>query len=252
MSMEDMYSMLENLPEEGRVSRNNLHVIYLARDPRAILNSVKSSADQWPERMMEPSHICSRMNNDSLVHEEHKHNKNLLIVKYEDIAHNPQEEFLRIKNSFNLSSSLFTQDIDSFIKHHNSAKWKSKTKVNVTKNSEDPIKSIMKDLAIQKKFEIETNVNTEPGDTEAKEYVDEVDDEEGSTEDTADYYDSKGKLMTVRKKRNILGFMKDLFKEKSKKKRASFEADPDGHSYYFSTYRKSTFDPDHWKLSLPR
>ena len=84
---------------------------------------------------------------------------------------------------------------------------------------------------------------------EAKEYVD---DEEGSTEDTADYYDSKGKLMTVRKKRNILGFMKDLFKEKSKKKRASFEADPDGHSYYFSTYRKSTFDPDHWKLSLPR
>ena len=60
MNMSEMLSILDQLPEEGRVSQKNFHVIYLARDPRGILNSVKSLKEQWPEKLMDPSHICTR------------------------------------------------------------------------------------------------------------------------------------------------------------------------------------------------
>ena len=40
--------------------RYNLHIIYLARDPRGILNSVRALPSQWPARLLSPLHICSR------------------------------------------------------------------------------------------------------------------------------------------------------------------------------------------------
>ena len=40
--------------------RKNFHVIYLVRDPRGIINSVKALEEQWPDRLLDPTHICSR------------------------------------------------------------------------------------------------------------------------------------------------------------------------------------------------
>ena len=45
------------------LKRKSFHVIYLARDPRGIINSVKSLEEQWPDRFLEPQHICSRYTN---------------------------------------------------------------------------------------------------------------------------------------------------------------------------------------------
>ena len=86
--MTELQSILESLPEHGSVNRSatffqwawkhfckffkprfnlhfqiyryNLHVIYLARDPRGILNSVRALPSQWPTRLLSPLHICSR------------------------------------------------------------------------------------------------------------------------------------------------------------------------------------------------
>ena len=60
LSMTEMTTILEELPDEGRISRHNLYVIYLVRDPRAIINSVDSLKEQWPEKFLDPKHICSR------------------------------------------------------------------------------------------------------------------------------------------------------------------------------------------------
>ena len=58
--MTEMTRILEQLPDEGRISRHNFYVIYLVRDPRAIINSVDSLKEQWPEKFLDPKHICSR------------------------------------------------------------------------------------------------------------------------------------------------------------------------------------------------
>ena len=113
----------------------------------------------------------------------------------------------------------------------------------------------MMDIARQKQFKLETDINEKDLTTIINEnngHFENVELEESSGDDLeSDYYDSKGKLMTVRKRRSVsgLGLMNNVLKEKPTK---GFEADPEGHSYYFSTYRKSNFDPDHWKTSLPR
>ena len=60
--MTEMMAILDQLPDEGRISRHNFYVVYLARDPRGIINSVESLKEQWPERLLDPKHICSRCN----------------------------------------------------------------------------------------------------------------------------------------------------------------------------------------------
>ena len=114
----------------------------------------------------------------------------------------------------------------------------------------------MIDIARQKQFKLDTDINAKETTTNGKEQKQFVttEFEEGSAEEEmeSDYYDSKGKLMTVRRRRSALGPVNGLMKEKPDAPAKGFEADPEGHSYYFSTYRKSSFDPDHWKTSLPR
>lgn len=121
---------------------------------------------------------------------------------------------------------------------------------------ENPLKEIVEDIAKQKEFEKETNILEDAkNDDKQNEEEELIDLEEGSSEADSgtDYYDSKGKIMTVRKKRSLLGHMTDLFKKKTFnkiRKVKGVEADPEGRSYYYSTYRKPKFDPDHWKTSL--
>ena len=111
-------------------------------------------------------------------------------------------------------------------------------------------------MAKQKEFEKDTNIIEDLNiDTNQKEEEKMSDLEEGSSDvdEGTDYYDSNGKIMTVRKKRSLLGHMTNLFKKKSFnkiRKIKGVEADPEGRSYYYSTYRKPQFDPDHWKTSL--
>lgn len=60
LDMTELQNILESLPATGTVNRHNLRVIYLARDPRGILNSVRTLPSQWPPRLLSAHHICSR------------------------------------------------------------------------------------------------------------------------------------------------------------------------------------------------
>ena len=68
----------------------------------------------------------------------------------------------------------------------------------------------------------------------------------------------KGKIMTLRRRRrSILKPVSLLLsspqhrRQRSTKKK-NVDADPDGRSYYYSTYRKKSFDPNHWKTKLSK
>ena len=131
----------------------------------------------------------------------------------------------------------------------NSSKSSPESKV----GKENPLQEIVKDMANQKEFEKDTDI-AEDDKTEDEELFDL---EEGSSEADlgTDYYDSNGKVMTLRKKRSLLSHMTNLFKKKSFnkiRKIKGVEADPEGRSYYYSTYRKPKFDPDHWRTSLSK
>ena len=131
----------------------------------------------------------------------------------------------------------------------NSSKSSPESKV----GKENPLQEIVKDMANQKEFEKDTDI-AEDDKTEDEELFDL---EEGSSEADlgTDYYDSNGKVMTLRKKRSLLSHMTNLFKKKSFNKIHKIkgvEADPEGRSYYYSTYRKPKFDPDHWRTSLSK
>ena len=131
----------------------------------------------------------------------------------------------------------------------NSSKSSPESKV----GEENPLQEIVKDMAKQKEFEKDTDI-AEDDKTEDEELFDL---EEGSSEADlgTDYYDSNGKVMTLRKKRSLLSHMTNLFKKKSFNKILKIkgvEADPEGRSYYYSTYRKPKFDPDHWRTSLSK
>ena len=79
---------------------------------------------------------------------------------------------------------------------------------------------------------------------------------EASDDVVSDYYDSKGNIMTLRRRRSIwtLGnlFKSEQRKPRSTKKKKKIGADPAGRSYYYSTYRKSSFDPNHWRQTLAK
>ena len=131
----------------------------------------------------------------------------------------------------------------------NTSKFSPESKI----GEENPLQEIVQDMAKQKEFDKDTDI-VEDVKTEDEELFDL---EDGSSEADlgTDYYDSNGKVMTVRKKRSLLGHMTNLFKKKpfnKIRKIKGVEADPEGRSYYYSTYRKPQFDPDHWKTSLSK
>lgn len=120
--------------------------------------------------------------------------------------------------------------------------------------AENPLQDIFKDMAKQKEFKQETdfeediNIIGNKISTEIPIEIEVLEEGSANEDDSADYYDSKGKLMTVRRKRSLL-----MLPGKSlKKKRNYVNEDPEGRSYYFSTFRKKNFDPDHWKNTLPK
>ena len=110
---------------------------------------------------------------------------------------------------------------------------------------EDPMKFIVSDLAKQQEFKADTelkeDVKVYDDNTESSMELSEIEEESGEEFAGTDYYDSKGKLMTVRRKRSIM-----------KKSKKGVESDPEGRSYYFSTYRRNNFDPEHWRRTLPK
>ena len=118
--------------------------------------------------------------------------------RYEDIVHKPEEQLISISKRFNIS--LIGQ-VENFLQTHNSARWKgnSKENTNSSKSSpeskveeENPLKEIVKDMAIQKEFEKDTNIIEDLNiDTDQKEEEKMFDLEEGSSEvdEGTDYYD---------------------------------------------------------------
>ena len=95
-----------------------------------------------------------------------------------------------------------------------------------------------------------------------------MDDKKSNTENVDyndgvhDYYDANGKIATVRKRRSVemYNFKKQKMRIKNvvgspKRVRRSYhkkDLDPVGRSYYFSTYRRKGFSPDHWKKQLSK
>lgn len=267
LNMTEMTTILDQLPEEGRVSRHNLYVVYLVRDPRGVINSVQSLKEQWPERFLDPKHICSRLLNDSVTQSNHG-DKNLLVLKYEDIAERPQEELDRISQKFNLSLARTEQ----FLTSHNSAKWEEKRRDEKVEDptwapltgkqvEENPLKEIVQDIAkqkiVHKETELEEDVVVDTTTSPPNELVNDLGVSDDNT-DVSDYYDSKGNIMTLRRRRrSILRPVSQLlsppdYRRLRSSKRKSVDADPAGRSYYYSTYRKKSFDPNHWKIKLSK
>eukprot|EP00092_Neocalanus_flemingeri_P000718 GFUD01000761.1.p1 GENE.GFUD01000761.1~~GFUD01000761.1.p1 ORF type:complete len:498 (+),score=64.09 GFUD01000761.1:253-1746(+) len=272
LNMTEIHSIITSLPEEGPVNQNNFHVIYLARDPRGIINSVKNLKEQWPERFLSPQHICSRLHNDSLFQSNHSLPQ-LRVLRYEDIARHPQKELQAISNHFNLS---LVEEAKTFVHEHASANWNAKDFKRGTwapshrKISEDALGDIFQTLAKKKLFAKESeelkedvivdnknNRNTNEGNVDA-------DDDD---EHVSDYYDADGKIATLRKKRSTsfkrlsahtahsAHTSQNLGSSKRSKRsniKAVNELDPLGRSYYYSTYRKKGFSPNHWRDQLSR
>ena len=61
---------------------------------------------------------------------------------------------------------------------------------------------------VEKDTDISTDYNVDD------ENIDELVEASSEAEEGTDYYDSKGKIMTVRKKRSLLGHMTEMFKRK--------------------------------------
>lgn len=62
-----------------------------------------------------------------------------------------------------------------------------------------------------------------------------------------DYYDEKGKIATLKRRRR---WISDIRRKRLKPKEV--DKDPDGRSFYYSTYRGKDFTPDHWRKQLPK
>jgi len=191
------------------------------------------------------------------------------VLRYEDISREPEVVLKKISQKFNVSLQDQTKN---FLHFHNNARWKEEQHSKRLKNpkaknttnildlvenlekAENPLQDIFKDMAKQKEFKQETdfeediNIIGNKISTEIPIEIEVLEEGSANEDDSADYYDSKGKLMTVRRKRSLL-----MLPGKSlKKKRNYVNEDPEGRSYYFSTFRKKNFDPDHWKNTLPK
>jgi len=257
LNMTEIDTIIKNLPEDGPINQNNFHVVYLARDPRGIINSVQNLKDQWPERFLNPQHICSRLLNDSLYQKNHTIPQ-LKVIRYEDIANNPQKELAAISDYFNIT---LVDEAKTFLLEHASAKWREKSGTWSPKHriaKEDAVGEVFKTLARKRLFAKESE--------ELKEDVIVVEDKTSNTENVDynvhDYYDDNGKIATLRKRRSveIYNFKKQKMRIKngvgsSKRVRRSYhkkDLDPMGRSYYFSTYRRKGFSPDHWRKQLSK
>jgi len=259
LKMTEMAQILNDLPEEGLVNRNNFNVVYLARDPRGIINSVKNLQEQWPERFLDPQHTCSRLYEDAVFQSNHS-DPRMMVVRYEDIAVKPEEELRTISQSLNIS---FPAETIRFIREHSSVRWdgrnmsagsRAPTKQIAEENPENEIfQTIAKEKLVHKESEtlpevIKTDIVKLgrvlglPALQDLVEYKATKQDIEAS-ETGSDYYDSNGKIMTVRRKRS---------NKPSPKNSKIPEQDPAGRSYYYSTYRRKDFNPDHWRQQLSK
>ena len=82
----------------------------------------------------------------------------------------------------------------------------------------------------------------------------------------SDYYDDKGKIATVRRKKRWTSeqFKSEMqknvvpskdpkdSKRRRRKTKSTGDRDPQGRSFYYSTYRGKDFSPDHWRAQLPK
>ena len=119
------------------------------------------------------------------------------------------------------------------------------------RREEDPVKEVMQTVA-RRKEELEEDVLLEQHLVEGL---------EGS-----DYYDDKGKIATVRRKkrwtfeRQKERLTEDVYPSKDpkdskrtrRKTKSTGDRDPQGRSFYHSTYRGKDFSPDHWRKQLPK
>ena len=232
--------------------------------------------------------------------------------RYEDIAVKPEEELRTISQSLNIS---FPAETIRFIREHSSVRWdgrnmsagsvspyssvqlkykfrsRAPTKQIAEENPENEIfQTIAKEKLVHKESEtlpevIKTDIVKLgrvlglPVLQDLVEYKATKQDIEAS-ETGSDYYDSNGKIMTVRRKRsnkpspknskipeqgsfqnieNIFLLQKDSVKDENISICTSFlyifeqpAPDPAGRSYYYSTYRRKDFNPDHWRQQLSK
>ena len=119
------------------------------------------------------------------------------------------------------------------------------------RREEDPVKEVMEAVA-RGKEELEEDVLLE------QQLVDGL---EGS-----DYYDNRGKIATVRRKKRSTSERRKArstedrdtsknpkdSKRRRRKTKSTGDRDPQGRSFYYSTYRGKDFSPDHWRAQLPK
>ena len=134
------------------------------------------------------------------------------------------------------------------------------------RDEEDPVKEVMKVVAKGKEL-LEEDILLEQKETEKGEQdvlleQQLVDGLEGS-----DYYDNQGKIATVRRKKRKVSEKQEArpiddhgkaskdpknAKRQRRKIKNIGDRDPQGRSFYYSTYRGKDFSPDHWRKQLPK
>ena len=84
----------------------------------------------------------------------------------------------------------------------------------------------------------------------------------------SDYYDNKGKIATVKRRKRATSEQSRSREARStgkketpkvpdserrrRKTKSIGDRDPQGRSFYYSTYRGKDFSPDHWRKQLPK
>lgn len=178
-----------------------------------------------------------RLLNDS-VHQSRQNLSQLIVLKYEDLALHPADQLAEVEEKFNIT--LDSRETQNFLKEHssNSNNWISKDfrygKWSRAKKKENPENEVLMEIA-RRKEELEEDVIVE------KEQVEVAEDSGG-----VDYYDDKGKLATVKRRRRRAAEVR------RRRPRLKGDKDPQGRSFYYSTYRGADFSPDHWRTQLPK
>jgi len=143
MNVSEISDFVSELPEEGIVNRNNTHIVYLVRDPRGVINSIKTSEGEWPIKLQSPAYICPRMLADYLQIQEYI--QNFHVIRYEDVAVDPWAALVQLFHKLDLSVPPESQ---RFVEQHS---LRRKNNINTSiPNPKLPMNQLFKEMAERK------------------------------------------------------------------------------------------------------
>lgn len=285
MTVREVSDLIESLPDSGSsLTRKNTFLLHLVRDPRGIINSIQSRANEWPDKFEDAEYVCSRILNESYLMNLSSVPSYLTTVRYEDIASEPWSTLVNIFSNMNLTvpreSRYFVQKHSSIhiplppLKNNNDNK-ENKLFNFVAEgklfNQDQIFQTAEKDNQDKEKSIVNDN-NTDNNDKSVDDHNDVIvvsdndgNEEPGKSENDHNVSDliSKGndgnteksgqENLHKRQKRFVDTIRAHAFdvNSKIKKVKAKTVVVKNSRENYFSTYRdKKKFSPNHWRQTL--